>query len=88
MKDEDRFDRLVVFDVTFCLMDADGNQWKDDAGNTRVFYNHHASYDDLADNALRDSEIMDVVNEQKGWRETNFFGRMSLNLFAKEKTND
>ena len=68
-EDNDRFDRLVVFDVIFCLMDADGNQLRDDAGNTRVFCNHHASYADLADNALRDSDIMDVVNQSRGWRE-------------------
>ena len=78
---EDNFDRLVVFDVIFCLMDADGNQLKDDDGNTRVFCNHHASYKDLADNALRDSDIMDVVNQSRGWRETK-------NPFAVEKTND
>jgi hypothetical protein len=81
MKDKDRFDRLVVFDVIFCLMDADGNQLKDDDGNTRVFCNHHASYDDLVDNALGDSDIADVVNQSRGWRETK-------NPFAKENKND
>ena len=68
-EDNDRFDRLVVFDVIFCLMDADGNQLRDDAGNMRVFCNHHASSADLADNALGDSDIADVVNQSRGWRE-------------------
>ena len=84
----DRFDRLVVFDVIFCLMDADGNQLRDEDGNTRVFCNHHASYKDLADNALRDSNIMDVVNQSRGWRETNYALSYALRVSAKEKKND
>tara|TARA_R100000900_G_scaffold91291_1_gene70881 strand:+ start:378 stop:794 length:417 start_codon:yes stop_codon:yes gene_type:complete len=78
---EDRFDRLVVFDVTFCLMNKNGNELKDKNGNARVFYNENADYDDLAENALIDSGISDVVNEREGWRETK-------NPFAKENKND
>ena len=88
MKDKDRFDRLVVFDVIFCLMDADGNQLSNADGSARVFCNHRASYDELSkiefnltEKALMDSDIADVVHEQKGWRETK-------NLFAKENKND
>jgi hypothetical protein len=78
---EDGFDRLVVFDVTFCLMNKDGKQLSNPDGSARVFYNENADYDDLAENALIDSGIEDVLNEREGWRETK-------NPFAKEKTND
>jgi hypothetical protein len=78
---EHGFNRLALFDVTFCIMDRDGNQLEDEDGNTRVFCNHRASYDDWVSTISEDLDISDVVHQQKGWRETN-------NPLLKEKKND
>jgi hypothetical protein len=66
----DDFYRLALFDITFCVIDKDGNELKDKDGNAIVYYNKNANYDNLVDNALGDSGIADVVCEHNGWRKT------------------